>query len=103
MESRSLVAVVTQVSDGQTTAVADTRAFEVASNPDLYILESHPYDLEAGPDGMIYAVSVGQFTKQGPLPNSVAVLHMQQGETSDVLLSGLSTPPSTLTRPATRM
>lgn len=58
MESRPLAAVVAQVREGQATAVTDTWAFEVAGNPDPYILESHPYDLDAGPDGMIYAVSI---------------------------------------------
>jgi hypothetical protein len=58
MESRPLAAVVAQVREGQATAVAGTWAFEVAGNPDPYILESHPYDLDAGPDGMTYAVSI---------------------------------------------
>jgi DNA-binding beta-propeller fold protein YncE len=200
MESRPLAAVVASVAGGQATEVADTWAFEVSDNPDPYILESHPYDLEvgpdgmlwvteaggnallkvdpasgeiqlvtvfaglpspvanpnrggaqesdpvptgiafdasgnayvsflpgfpflpgtakvvqvgsdgavsdyatgltmltdlqSGPDGMLYAVSIGQFTEQGPVPNTGAVLRIQEGEASEVLLNGLSFPTS---------
>jgi len=200
MESRPLAAVVATVAGGQATEVADTWAFEVANNPDPHVLDSHPYDVEAGPDGMLwvteaggnallkvdpssgdiqlvtvfaglpspvanpnrggaqesdpvptgiafdasgnayvsflpgfpflpgtakvvqvgsdgtvsdyatgltmltdlqtgpdgmlYAVSIGQFTEQGPVPNTGAVLRIKAGEASEALVDGLSFPTS---------
>jgi hypothetical protein len=51
-------------------------------------------DLKTGPDGQIYAVSLGQFTEQGPLPNSGAVLRIKEGSATEVVLGGLSFPTS---------
>jgi hypothetical protein len=51
MERRPFMGVVVQVADGEATEVADTWAFEVDNNPDPNLIHSHPYDLEAGPDG----------------------------------------------------
>ena len=200
MERRPLMGVVARVANGQATEVADTWAFEVANNPDPNLIHSHPYDLAAGPDGllwvidaggndlikvdpasgkvelvavfggvpspipnanrggalesdpvptgiafdgagnayvsllpgvpflpgaakvvkvgsdgavsnfatgltmltdlqegpdgMIYAVSIGQFTQQGPLPNTGAVLRIKEGTASEVVVGGLSFPTS---------
>jgi hypothetical protein len=51
-------------------------------------------DLVTGPDGMLYAVSIGQFTEQGPVPNNSAVLRIKEGDASEVLVDGLSFPSS---------
>ena len=51
-------------------------------------------DLRAGPDGNLYAVQIGQFTEQGPTPNSGAIIRIQEGEASEVVLSDLSFPTS---------
>ncbi|MDQ3458156.1 MAG: ScyD/ScyE family protein, partial [Deinococcota bacterium] len=42
-------------------------------------------DIRAGPDGNLYAVQIGQFTEEGPMPNSGAVLRIQDGEATEVL------------------
>ena len=48
-------------------------------------------DLKTGPDGMLYAVSMGVFAEEGPEPNSGAVLRIGKG-TSEIVISGLSLP-----------
>ncbi len=49
-------------------------------------------DLVTGPDGRLWAVSLGQFTEQGPVPNSGAVLRIAEGATHETVLSGLPFP-----------
>lgn len=51
-------------------------------------------DLRAGPDGEMYAVQFGQFTEQGPVPNSGALIRIKAGTASEVIASGLSFPTS---------
>ena len=51
-------------------------------------------DLQTGPDGMLYAVSFGQFTETGPVPNMGALLRIKEGGASEVLVDGLSFPTS---------
>lgn len=51
-------------------------------------------DLRLGPDGNLYAVSIGQFTEQGPVPNSGALIRVKGGTASEVVLDGLSFPTS---------
>jgi len=51
-------------------------------------------DLRTGPDGELYAVQLGVFTDQGPVENSGAILRIGEGETSQVLVDGLSYPTS---------
>jgi len=51
-------------------------------------------DLKAGPDGNLYAVSIGNFGgEQGPQPNSGALLRIMPGDSTSVeVLPGLSFP-----------
>jgi sugar lactone lactonase YvrE len=51
-------------------------------------------DLRPGSDGNLYAVQMGQFTEQGPIPNSGAIIRVKQGDTSEVVVSGLPFPTS---------
>jgi DNA-binding beta-propeller fold protein YncE len=51
-------------------------------------------DLRAGPDGNLYAVSLGQFTEQGPVPNSGAIVRVKEGDASETILAGISFPTS---------
>ncbi len=51
-------------------------------------------DLRAGPDGELYAVQLGVFTDQGPVPDSGAILRIGEGADSKVLVSGLAFPTS---------
>ena len=53
-------AVVAIGEDGTATTVASTWDFERANNPDETTLyDSHPYGLEAGPDGALYVADAG--------------------------------------------
>ncbi|NJN93615.1 MAG: hypothetical protein HC875_05725 [Anaerolineales bacterium] len=45
-------------------------------------------------DPAMYAVQVGQFTEQGPVPNSGAIIRVKAGDASEVIMSGLSFPTS---------
>lgn len=49
-------------------------------------------DLKRGPDGALYAVQFGMFTEEGPVPNSGSIVRIQEGNASEVLVSGLSFP-----------
>lgn len=51
-------------------------------------------DLRAGPDGALYATQFGLFTEQGPVPGSGAVIRIQPGEASEVVVPGLMFPTS---------
>ena len=71
--------------NGSVTEVASTYAFEVANNPDPNILDSHPYGLTAGPDGMLYVADAGA--------NTVLRIDPASGATSLVaLMPGLPGP-----------
>jgi len=51
-------------------------------------------DLQTGPDGNLYAVQLGQFTEQGPVPNSGAIVRVKEGDSSEVVVGELSFPTS---------
>jgi hypothetical protein len=51
-------------------------------------------DLRTGPDGVLYAVQVAQFTEQGPVPNSGAIIRVKPGGASEVVADSLSFPTS---------
>lgn len=51
-------------------------------------------DLRKGPDGALYAVQLGQFTEQGPVPNSGSIVRVKAGDTSEVVIGDLSFPTS---------
>jgi sugar lactone lactonase YvrE len=51
-------------------------------------------DIRMGPDGHLYAVSFGEFTEQGPVPNSGALIRIAEGTGSETVVSGLSQPTS---------
>jgi len=71
--------------DGQVTEVASTYAFELAHNPDPNIVDSHPYGIAAGPDGMLYVADAGG--------NSVLRVDPNSGEVSLVaVLDGIPGP-----------
>lgn len=78
-EARPLMAAVVRIEDdGQVVLVASTYDFELANNPDPNILDSHPYGLTAGPDGMLYVADAGA--------NSVLRIDPETGETTLVAL-----------------
>jgi sugar lactone lactonase YvrE len=49
-------------------------------------------DLQRGPDGALYAVQFGMFAEQGPVPNAGSIVRIQEGNASEVLVSGLPFP-----------
>jgi hypothetical protein len=51
-------------------------------------------DLRFGPDGNLYAVQFGRFSQQGPQPNSGAIIRVQAGNASEVVVDGLLFPTS---------
>ncbi len=51
-------------------------------------------DLRMAPDGQLYAVQFAIFGEQGPTPNSGAILRIQPGAASEVLVEGLPFPTS---------
>lgn len=48
------MAAVVKIEDGTVSEVANMWAFESDQNPDGHILDSHPYDIVAGPDGSLW-------------------------------------------------
>lgn len=51
-------------------------------------------DLRTGPDGNLYAVQMGQFTQDGPVPNTGSIIRVKAGSSSEIVVSGLSFPTS---------
>jgi sugar lactone lactonase YvrE len=51
-------------------------------------------DLRKGPDGALYAVQLGEFTEQGPVPNSGSIVRVKEGAEPEAVLSNLSFPTS---------
>jgi glyoxylase-like metal-dependent hydrolase (beta-lactamase superfamily II) len=51
-------------------------------------------DLRLGTDGELYAVQIGEFTEQGPVPNSGAIWRIAEGDGSEIVYTGLSFPTS---------
>jgi sugar lactone lactonase YvrE len=51
-------------------------------------------DLRKGPDGALYAVQLGQFTEQGPVPNSGSIVRVTEGAEPEAVVSDLSFPTS---------
>lgn len=57
-----LVAAIAKIEAGEVVELSDTWAIEEADNPDGFILESHPYDITAGPDGALWVADAGANT-----------------------------------------
>jgi carbonic anhydrase len=68
--------VLTIGADGALALVASTWDFEVANNPHPSILDSHPYGLEPGPDGMLYIADAGgnDLLKLDPATGEISVV-----------------------------
>jgi hypothetical protein len=51
-------------------------------------------DMQAGPDGNLYAVQFAMFGEQGPMPFSGAIVRVGEGDSSTVVVPGLLVPTS---------
>ena len=51
-------------------------------------------DIRRGPDGFFYVVSFGEFTEQGPVQDSGAILRVREGAASEQVVGKLSFPTS---------
>ena len=64
-------------------------------------------DMQAGPDGNLYAVQFAMFGEQGPMPFSGAIVRVGEGDSSTVVVPGLLcllyTSPSPRDRTRSRM
>lgn len=49
-------------------------------------------DLTMGPDGVMYAVQLAEFGSTGPVPDSGAIVRIQEGDASEVVIGGLPSP-----------
>lgn len=49
-------------------------------------------DLQAGPDGELYAVQLAEFGEQGPAPESGKIIRVGANNTSEIVVDGLSFP-----------
>jgi sugar lactone lactonase YvrE len=68
---------VVRIADGEVEDVADLWAHEVANNPDgTTNLESHPYDITVGMDGMLYVTDAAA--------NNLVRIDPESGEVEDV-------------------
>jgi hypothetical protein len=74
-------AAVLKVSGGQATEVANTWDIESKDNPDPNILDTHPYGLAAGRDGMLYVADAGAnaLFKVNPSSGEVSVVAVFPG------------------------
>ena len=80
-----MAAVVAVGEDGSVEEVANTWDFEASENPDGFVLESHPYGLAAGPDGLLWVADAGA--------NTVYTVDPESGEITLVAtLDGVESP-----------
>lgn len=71
---------------GASTTVADIQAYEKQHNPDGFAINSNPYGVAAGPDGMIYVADAGAnaILRVNPAGGAVSLL---------ALIPGIALPP----------
>lgn len=80
-EPLPMMSAVVRVDAGEPRLVADTWALEAESNPDGFILESHPYGLLGGADGKLYVADAGANTllRVNPRTGATEVLAVFEG------------------------
>lgn len=69
------------VASGQTKVVADLEGFERANNPDPHNIDSNPYAIIAGKDGMLYVADAGgnDILKVDPTSGTVSLVAVIPG------------------------
>lgn len=75
-ERMPLQASVVKLENGQVVEVGNTWDIEASTNPDGFVQETHPYDLTAGPDGMLWIADAGSNTllKLDPMSGEVSLV-----------------------------
>ncbi len=80
-----MAAVVAVNEDGSVEEITNTWDFEATENPDGFVLESHPYGLAAGADGLLWVADAGA--------NTVYTVDPESGEISLVAtIDGVASP-----------
>lgn len=79
-------AAILEVRQGDVKEVARTWPSEKANNPDGHVVESHPYGLAAGSDGMLYVADAGANTllKVDPATGTVTLITVFDGIPSPI-------------------
>ncbi|RLT35449.1 MAG: ScyD/ScyE family protein, partial [Chloroflexi bacterium] len=77
-------AAILEVRQGDVKEVAQTWQVEKAENPDGFVIESHPFGMAAGPDGLLYVADAGANTllQVNPKNGAVEVLAVFEGVAS---------------------
>lgn len=80
-EPMPMMASIVRVDTEEPQEVASTWTVEAAENPDGFILESHPYGIVGGADGMLYVADAGANTllRVNPRNGEVTVLAVFEG------------------------
>jgi DNA-binding beta-propeller fold protein YncE len=79
-ERAPMSAAIVKLKNGELTEAGNTWDFENTNNPDGFIKEAHPYDITAGPDGMLWIADAGA--------NTLFKMDPQTGEISHVATFG---------------
>jgi sugar lactone lactonase YvrE len=68
---------------GANTVVADIQGFEKQNNPEAFAVDSNPYGLALGPDGMVYVADAGgnDIVRVNPTSGAVSLLAVIPGIT----------------------
>ena len=84
LDAAPLMGTLVRINGEEVSLVSDIWAYEKEHNPDGFVLESHPYGLAAGPDGMLYVADAGanSLFRIDPVTGDIEVLAVFEGVVS---------------------